>query len=225
MLTFLQGISLQCGLVLALGAQNLFVLECGLQRRHPVKVALVCTICDWLLIGLGVLGAAEVMSRAPLLKVGIGLLGTGFLAVYAMTKVRDALRPAGQLAAPTLPTTASAMVWAALGFSLLNPHVYLDTVVLVGGYAARFPTVTERLFFGLGASVISTVWFFGLSLTARALAPVLNNPRAMRRVAWVSAMLLAGLSFRLGGEVWSWMGPPPAPLQNVADDFVKRPAA
>ena len=206
---FLPGFFLQASLILALGAQNLFVLDCGFKKRFPLRVALVCSLCDLMLIALGVLGAASIFVRIPALKIAFGELGVAFLAYYAILKLREAAAKEPPILSTYRPSEDRSplgkTLLTALGFSLLNPHVYLDTVVLIGGYSSRYPDLSERAGFGLGAGTFSVIWFFGLAGLASVLGRFLANPRAMRAIALGSGLVLAYLSVKLGVEVGSWM--------------------
>jgi len=91
------------------------------------------------------------------------------------------------------------------GFSLLNPHVYLDTIILVGGYSAKFPDLAERLTFGAGAASFSTIWFFGLSLFASTFSSILKNEKMTKVISVVSGLILLSLSLKLGREVYQWI--------------------
>lgn len=203
---FLQGFILQASLILALGAQNLFVLESGLKKRWPLLVAGVCSFCDALLVGVGVVGAASIFLRFPFLKMGFGILGVGFLFVYGMKKLLEAKRGLEVVSAASETSgRAGRAIALALAFSLLNPHVYLDTVVLIGGFSSRFPALGDRLFFGGGAATFSFIWFFGLALFGAVLGKFLRSERSMRIVAGVAGSILVLLSIRLGFEVWNWV--------------------
>jgi L-lysine exporter family protein LysE/ArgO len=92
-----------------------------------------------------------------------------------------------------------------LSFSLLNPHVYLDTVILIGGYSAKFTALVDRAKFGFGAASFSILWFFGLSVFASILSSFLNNEKMMKRIALVSGLILVGLSWKLGRDVYQWI--------------------
>ncbi|RZA09752.1 MAG: amino acid transporter [Proteobacteria bacterium] len=203
---FLQGFLLQASLILALGAQNIFVLNAGLRRERHLLVALVSFVSDTLLTFAGVLGVATVFLEFPRLKVGLGVVGVCFLFYYGALKLRDAWRGTEILAEAAVPTTLRKTILTTLGFSLLNPHVYLDTVVLVGGYSAKFATLVERFYFGAGASAFSGVWFFGLCLSAAGASRLLNNPKAMRMISAVSGTVLLALAFKLSVDVFTWMG-------------------
>lgn len=202
---FVEGFLLQASLILALGAQNLFVLDSGLKRQRPILVASLCSLCDLLLILLGVLGAATVFVQYPLLKITFGLLGCAFLLYYGVLKMREAWNPEPVVETTMVAHTLKQTVLAALGFSLLNPHVYLDTVVLIGGYSSQFELWQQRLAFGSGAGACSILWFFGLALVAASFSRLLHNPRAMRAVSLVSGVILLSLAFILGRDVLSWI--------------------
>lgn len=204
---FLQGFLLQASLILALGAQNIFVLNSGLRRQKHLLVALVCSACDTLLVFVGVLGVATVFVQFPLLKIGLGLMGVGFLLFYGLLKLREAKNGSAISLDSAQATTTRQAILTSLGFSLLNPHVYLDTVVLVGGYSAKFHLAAERFYFGAGASLFSTIWFFGLALLASFSSRLLKNAKAMRVVSLISGLILLVLAVKLGIDVWGWVRP------------------
>lgn len=200
-----QGFFLQASLILALGAQNIFVLNSGLRKQRHLLVALVSSVCDTLLIFIGVLGVATVFVQLPILKISLGVVGVGFLFFYGFTKLKEA-KNGVQLSKTTQETTSiKQTILTSLGFSLLNPHVYLDTMVLIGGYSSKFAELSERFYFGAGASAFSTIWFFGLALLASAASRFLNSPKAMRMVSLVSGLILVLLAVKLGSDVLGWI--------------------
>lgn len=174
----LQGLALSLGLIVAIGAQNAFVLRQGLRREHVGPVVLFCAAADALLIMAGVLGMAQALGERPGLARALALAGALFLAVYGALALRRA-RQSGQLRAAAggegLGRTAALAQAAA--FTLLNPHVYLDTVLLVGSIGAQQPAEL-RAFFIAGAALASAVWFGLLGFGARWLAPWFARPRA-----------------------------------------------
>lgn len=203
---FLEGFLLQSGLILGLGAQNLFVLDAGIRRRKHLLVATVCSACDVLLIGIGVLGAASAFIAIPTLKIIFGVLGVGFLSYYAILKLVEGVRGVVPVKMEQhAPYSSKRAVMAALGFSLLNPHVYLDTVVLIGGYASKHEALIDRAYFGAGAGGFSVLWFYGLAFLSSIFAPILTKPTAMRVLALAAGSVLSWLSFKLGAEVYSWI--------------------
>jgi L-lysine exporter family protein LysE/ArgO len=199
LLPLLQGFALGAGLIVAIGAQNAFVLQQGLKRQHVLATALVCTLCDGLLIAAGVAGVGTLIAQSRLWTGVATWGGVLFLLFYGLRSFRSALRPGildaeqNRLEGTTLPAT----VLAVLGVSLLNPHVYLDTVVLVGSVGARYPG-TERLAFAIGAGLASLTWFFALAFGSAWLAPLFRRPLAWRIldlgvgcVMWIIAASLA----------------------------------
>lgn len=201
---FAQGFFLQASLILALGAQNIFLLNAGLRRQRHLVAATVCSVCDAILIFIGVLGVASLFMQIPILKISLGALGVAFLFFYGVMKLRETTTDF-KLSVSNGPTSSvKQTVIASLGFSLLNPHVYLDTVVLIGGYSSKFPALTERFYFGAGASVFSVLWFFGLALLASAGGRLLNNSRAMKIISFLSGIILILLSIKLGIDVFGW---------------------
>jgi L-lysine exporter family protein LysE/ArgO len=179
---FLAGLGLGASLIIAVGAQNAFVLRQGLLRSHALAVAALCVAIDWSLIVIGALGFGALVGRFPALTSVAAWGGAAFLLVYGALAFRSAVRPGSLLAENPAdardPGTLSGAVTTTLAVSLLNPHVYLDTVVLLGGVAAQYAPA-QRAAFVLGACTASAVWFFGLALGARMLTPVFE-----REVAW-----------------------------------------
>jgi L-lysine exporter family protein LysE/ArgO len=202
---FLQGFILQASLILALGAQNIFVLNSGLRRERHLLVALLSSLCDMILIFIGVLGVASLFVKVPMLKIGFGMLGVLFLFYYGIVKLKEAWSHTSVVARDINAKTLKEVVLTTLAFSLLNPHVYLDTVVLIGGYSAKFPEAGERFIFGLGASVFSFIWFFGLVMLASLGNRLIHDKKAMKVISVVSGVILIGLSVKLGIEVFNWI--------------------
>jgi L-lysine exporter family protein LysE/ArgO len=175
---FAQSLFLGLGLIVAIGAQNAFVLRQGLRREHVGSVVAFCAVADALLITAGVFGMAQALGDRPMLARGLALGGAVFLAVYGWR----ALQRARQISA--LDVTASgqtlsrgAALAQAAAFTLLNPHVYLDTVLLVGSIGAQQPAPLQG-WFAAGASAASLLWFSALGFGARWLALWFARPRA-----------------------------------------------
>ena len=186
---FLQGLALSLGLIVAIGAQNAFVLRQGLRREHVASVVFFCAITDALLIAAGVLGMAQALGDRPMVANALALSGAVFLAAYGWNALRRALHQNGLLANEEGDglTWAAAMAQAA-AFTLLNPHVYLDTVLLVGSIGAQQPADLQ-VWFVAGASSASLLWFCALGFGARWLAPLFAKPRA-----WQVLDILIGLT-------------------------------
>jgi L-lysine exporter family protein LysE/ArgO len=194
---FVQGLALSLGLIVAIGAQNAFVLRQGLKREHVGSVVLFCALADELLIAAGVLGMAQALGQRPHLARALALAGAAFLAVYGWQALRRA-RQAHQLnagVAGAALTRRTALAQAA-AFTLLNPHVYLDTVLLVGSIGAQQPAAL-RIWFMAGASCASLGWFALLGFGARRLAPWFARPRAWQLLDGLIGVTMCVLSAML----------------------------
>jgi L-lysine exporter family protein LysE/ArgO len=202
---FTQGLALSLGLIVAIGAQNAFVLRQGLRREHVGAVVLFCALVDALLIGAGVLGMAQALGDRPGLARGLAAVGAVFLAVYgwrALRRARDVQQLQAQSGGEAIGLAAALAQAAA--FTLLNPHVYLDTVLLVGSIGAQQAPMLQPWFIG-GASAASLLWFGSLGFGARWLAPWFAKPRAWQVLealigvtmwvlsAWMLQLALQGL--------------------------------
>jgi len=186
---FLQGLALSLGLIVAIGAQNTFVLRQGLRREHVASVVFFCAISDALLMAAGVLGMGQALGERPMVAHALALAGAVFLAVYGWKALRRALQQNGLLA----NEEGNGLSWAAAmaqaaAFTLLNPHVHLDTVLLVGSIGAQQPAGLQPWFVA-GASSASLLWFCALGFGARWLAPLFAQPRA-----WQVLDVLIGLT-------------------------------
>jgi L-lysine exporter family protein LysE/ArgO len=193
---FFQGLAVSAGLIVAIGAQNAFVLAQGVRGAHRLQIALACASSDALLIALGVGGAGALIASQPALLALARWGGAAFLLVYAAM----ALRRAWHGESMTLPADSQQSVWrvllATLAVTWLNPHVYLDTVVLLGGVAAQLPA-QERFTFGLGAALASWLWFFALAYGARLLAPLFTRPTSWRVLDTSVALVMLAVAYQL----------------------------
>lgn len=193
---FAQGWAMGAGLILAIGAQNALVLRQGLRREHVGAVVAVCTLSDWLLIALGVFGLGALIQGQPLLLAFFRFGGAAFLLGYAALAARRAWRPAAGLQAQGAAGGLAATLSAAFAFTYLNPHVYLDTVVLLGGLGARQPAELRPAFVA-GAGLASAMWFGLLGFGAAAAAPRLQTAHTWRVIDALVALLMAGLGLQL----------------------------
>jgi L-lysine exporter family protein LysE/ArgO len=233
----LAGLGLGLSLIVAIGAQNLFVLRQGIRREHVFAVAAICALSDLALIIVGVSGVGAVLTAVPWLVEVVRWAGAAFLVVYGVLAARRAIRPSGEVlaaadgearavqetdaagrpdagagtpaasgrstvatGAPAATTTArrsglAAAVLTCLALTWLNPHVYLDTVFLLGSVANTHGDA--RWAFALGAGVASIAWFFGLAYGARLLGGVLGSPRAWRVLDGVIAVVMIALGVSL----------------------------
>jgi L-lysine exporter family protein LysE/ArgO len=188
--SYLNGLLLCAGLILAIGAQNAFVLAQGLRREHHWPVALLCILCDALLICAGVFGLARLLAENQLLLGFARWGGAAFLLFYGGQAVRRALRAQALEQGPSGPRRSlRAVLLAALAVTLLNPHVYLDTVLLIGSLGAQ---QTAPGAFAMGAASASALWFSALAAGAAWLAPWLARPATWRVLDLaVAAMMFA----------------------------------
>jgi L-lysine exporter family protein LysE/ArgO len=192
-LAFLNGFLLGAGLIVAIGAQNAFVLRQGLLRSHVFAVALVCTLADAVLIAVGVFGLAGVAVVLPGFEIAARIGGALFLAGYGWLAARRALRPGRLEAAAEARMGLAATLILCLGFTVLNPHVYLDTVVLIGSIGTGYDGAA-RVAYAAGAAAASAVWFFGLGYGARLLAPLFRTPAAWRLLDAAIAVVMWGIA-------------------------------
>ena len=195
--TALSGLGFGFSLIVAIGAQNAFVLRQGLRREHVGSVVLFCALADALLIAAGVWGMARALADSPLLARALALAGAAFLAVYGARALRRALQPVPLNAAPGGPGLGRGAALAqAAAFTLLNPHVYLDTVLLVGSVGAQQPPALQPWFVA-GASMASALWFGALGLGARWLAPWFARPRTWQLLDGLIGLTMAVLALLL----------------------------
>ncbi|MBA8793837.1 L-lysine exporter family protein LysE/ArgO [Friedmanniella endophytica] len=191
----LTGLLTGLSLIVAIGAQNTYLLQQGLLRQHVLAVVAVCTVSDLVLISAGVLGAGALLDRAPLVVTVARWAGAALLVGYAVLALRRAVR--GQRldvhGGPARPL--GTVLVTALGLTWLNPHVYLDTVVLMGTVAAREGEL--RWWFAAGAMVASAIWFTALGLGSRALSRLLRSRRAWRVLDLAIAAVMLVTAVRL----------------------------
>lgn len=201
------GFGLGLSLIVAIGAQNVFVLRQGIRREHAAAVALTCAASDAVLILVGVSGLGALLHVVPWLIDVARWGGAVFLLGYAVLAARRALRPTGEAlrtdaaaaspAAPAATTRLAPVLATCLALTWLNPHVYLDTVFLLGSVASTYGDL--RWWFALGAMTASFAWFFSLALGARFLGRVLATPRAWRVLDGIIAVIMVVIAVSL---VW-----------------------
>lgn len=171
---FIQGFGTGGGLIVAIGAQNAFVLSQGVRKNHHFLIALICIICDTVFISAGVAGFGTFVSTNPTLSHIVAWGGAGFLFFYGGGALRAALRGGSLEKNDRTVLTLRAAIIATLAVTLLNPHFYLDTVILLGSVSSQFHG-ESRLFFWVGAVSASTLWFISLSLGGQMLAPLFKK--------------------------------------------------
>lgn len=192
----LSGFLLGASLIIAIGAQNAFILRQGLLREHVFLLSLICALSDALLITAGVAGLGTLIAQSPTLISVVTLGGAAFLFWYASIAFRRALHPEVLKAANTGNGNLKVAIGTVLALTFLNPHVYLDTVVLLGGLSARFEG-WNRAAYGAGAALASFIWFFGLGYGARLLQPIFAKPTAWRVLDVLIGLVMAGIGLSL----------------------------
>ncbi len=197
--TYLQGIGVGGGLIIAIGAQNAFVLAQGIRRNYPLQTAVVCSLCDASLILLGVSGVGAILTTNDLLRQGATWLGVAFLLWYGARSLRSAIRGGNLAHLENGVMTRSRLFITTLALTLLNPHVYVDTILLLGSLGGRLP-VEQRYVFAAGAMSASVLWFFTLSLGAGFLAPLFRRPVAWRYLDSLVCLTMWGIAVSL---LWS----------------------
>lgn len=193
----LTGFATAFALILAIGAQNAFVLRQGLIRAHVFWLCLLCAVSDALLITAGVLGFGAIVGLYPMLPQIMAWGGAAFLLAYGAMRFYAAWK--GQYDMQL--SGQSAGLWATLAtgaaFTWLNPHVYLDTLGLVGAVSTQFTEAATKTAFGVGAVTSSFVFFFGLGYGARLLAPIMQSARAWRILDVVIGVVMWALAIKL----------------------------
>ncbi|MGW4332095.1 LysE/ArgO family amino acid transporter [Rhodococcus koreensis] len=192
LLTAAAGFGTGLSLIVAIGAQNAFVLRQGIVRRHVLPVVVLCAVSDVALIAVGISGIGAVLAHAPAAITVIRWAGAAFLVSYAVLAARRALRPGTLDATKELGSaTLATSILTCLALTWLNPHVYLDTVLMLGSVANN-QGASGRWLFGLGAATASVTWFLALGYGAQFLHRVFARPNAWRVLdAGIAALMLA----------------------------------
>jgi L-lysine exporter family protein LysE/ArgO len=193
---FSTGLGLCLSLIIAIGAQNAFLLRQGLRREHVGAIVLFCALSDALLIAAGVAGLAQLLGERPAMATALTVVGAVFLLVYGALALKRARHPAALNASAG---SQSLKLWPAIAqtaaFTFLNPHVYLDTVLLMGSIGAQ--QGVQRWWFVAGAACASALWFTALGYGARWLAPWFAKPRAWQILDALIGLTMLGLALML----------------------------
>ena len=180
-------------LIIAIGAQNAFVLRQGIRREHVGVVVSICAACNFVLIIAGTLGVGALVTAHPVVLTVFKWAGAAYLLWFAFTSFRSAMHPQALEMRESSPSRS--IVLSALAITLLNPHVYLDTVVMLGNLANQHGP--DRWWFTLGACLASLIWFPALGYGARALAGPLGRPGIWRLIDLVIGMVMIAIAIRL----------------------------
>jgi L-lysine exporter family protein LysE/ArgO len=193
---FAQGFALSAGLIAAIGAQNMFVLRQGLRREHVWPIVLFCAAADATLIVAGVNGLGSALAVVPGLSPILAMGGATFLAWYGFSALRRAASPSALVVGQEAGISLKAALAGSAAFTFLNPHVYIDTVMLMGAVGTSLPT-GERTPFVIGAASASFAWFASLGFGARFLAPLFVNPAAWRILDFAIGIMMLVISASL----------------------------
>ena len=206
---FLEGLALGAGLIIAIGAQNAFVIRQGIRGEHVFAVASACMLVDILLITVGAAGVGTLIAQDPVIRAsaafggGVFLIGFGLLSIRrAWLATSNTWDEAEASIKPGSGRLARNAVLTVLGLSLLNPHVYLDTVVLLGGLAGQYDGMA-RVWFAVGAMTASVFWFYGIGYAAIRVAPFFRTQRGTRLMEGTIACIMFALAFNL---LWGEIG-------------------
>jgi L-lysine exporter family protein LysE/ArgO len=195
---YMTGLTMGLGLIVAIGAQNAFVLRQGIRREHVFAVCLTCALSDAVLITVGVTGFRTIVAVMPALDLAMRFGGAAFLLWYAIRSLLSALRSShGLVAGGREPESLGRTLAICLALTWLNPHVYLDTVVLLGTISTQFPEA--RLAFAVGATTASFLFFFALGFGARWLQPLFAKPASWRVLETLIGALMLVIATRLVG--------------------------
>jgi len=195
MSAFAPGFLLSLSLIVAIGAQNAFVLRQGLRREHVFWVCLTCGVSDAILIGAGVAGFGALAEAVPWFETVMRYGGAAFLIVYGWRNAQSAWQGGNALeAADQVPSSLKRTLLILLALTWLNPHVYLDTLVLIGSISAQYD---DRMAFGAGAMLASMVFFFALGYGARLLEPLFAKPMSWRILDAVIALTMWAIAASL----------------------------
>lgn len=193
--SYLNGLLIAAGLIMAIGTQNAFVLAQGLRREHHVAVAMLCIVCDAILVAAGVFGLANVLAQNPTLLAVARWGGVIFLSWYGLQALRRACsRQSLEHSAAVGRKSLRTVLLSALAVTLLNPHVYLDTVLLIGSLGAQQGVPGAYV---AGAASASLLWFLSLALGAAWLAPWLARPATWRMLDLMIAVMMFSVAFQL----------------------------
>ncbi|HIF9075617.1 TPA: LysE/ArgO family amino acid transporter [Photobacterium damselae] len=176
----IKGALLSGSMIIAIGSQNAFLLKAGLSRHFVFSIATVCFLGDVLLMSLGVFGVGKLISQHSSIQIIVAMLGALFLFWYGYCSLKSAYKGESRLSVKegSSNTTRITAIASALAVTFLNPHVYLDTVVIVGGFASQF-TVEQKFWFLAGSLLASSIWFYGLGYTATKITPIFR-----KKITW-----------------------------------------
>lgn len=193
----LQGLLLGGSMIIPIGAQNAYILNQGIKRNHHLMTASICILCDVVLILTGVFGAGSLLAMNSHLLTAITLAGVLFLTIYSAFSFRSAWRYSySQTELDNAKKNRKKVVIATLAVTLLNPHVYLDTVVILGSVGNQF-SGSDRIAFAIGTLCASTLWCYGLAMSAARFSVWLNQPKVQRAIDITVGCIMLTIAYNL----------------------------
>lgn len=189
-------------MIIPIGAQNAYVLNQGIKRNHHLTTATICSVLDMIFISLGIFGGGAILSQNEILLTSVTLGGIAFLSFYGLLSLKSAFKPEseseskGEIVARGRRT----VILSALAVTVLNPHLYLDTVVILGSIGGQFEG-HDRIAFALGTILASFVWFYTLSIGAAKLGPTLSKPKVKKTIDIAIAMMMFTIAYILASEL------------------------
>ncbi|MBY8162145.1 LysE/ArgO family amino acid transporter [Vibrio fluvialis] len=193
----LQGFGFGATMIIPIGAQNAYVLNQGIKRNHHLTTATICSFLDIFFISLGIFGGGAILSKSELLLTFVTVGGIAFLTFYGLQSWKSAFTAQSEEnAATTTARGRRAVILGTLAVTVLNPHLYLDTVVILGSIGGQFEG-NDRLSFAIGTIMASFVWFYSLSIGAAKLAPTLSRPRVKQAIDIGVALMMFGIAIAL----------------------------
>nr|WP_216624926.1 LysE/ArgO family amino acid transporter [Vibrio alginolyticus] len=189
-------------MIIPIGAQNAYVLNQGIKRNHHLTTATICSVLDMIFISLGIFGGGAILSQNEILLMSVTLGGIAFLSFYGLLSLKSAFKPEseseskGEIVARGRRT----VILGALAVTVLNPHLYLDTVVILGSIGGQFEG-HDRIAFALGTILASFVWFYTLSIGAAKLGPTLSKPKVKKTIDIAIAMMMFTIAYILASEL------------------------
>lgn len=198
----LQGFGLGASMIIPIGAQNAYVLNQGIKRNHHLTTATICSVLDVIFISLGIFGGGAVLSHNETLLTVVTLGGIAFLTFYGLLSLKSAMHTnrTSESKHQVVERGRRAVILGALAVTVLNPHLYLDTVVILGSIGGQFEG-QDRISFAFGTIMASFVWFYTLSIGAAKLGPTLSRPRVKQGIDIVVAVMMFTIALMLINEL------------------------
>ncbi|MFB1055443.1 LysE/ArgO family amino acid transporter [Vibrio diabolicus] len=198
----LQGFGLGASMIIPIGAQNAYVLNQAIKRNHHLTTATICSILDMIFISLGIFGGGAILSQNEILLTSVTLGGIAFLSFYGLLSLKSAFKSdrESESKGEVVARGRRTVILGALAVTVLNPHLYLDTVVILGSIGGQFEG-HDRIAFALGTMMASFVWFYTLSIGAAKLGPTLSKPRVKKGIDITVAVMMFTIAYILASEL------------------------